>query len=215
MKLVCGQCGARYEQGKFCLECGSPLKEVQIKKVLYCNTCQKEVASGKFCPECGTKLEEHEIVEDNEIVVESQKNIVAASKSTDADIVGNDNTSIENILSKYRDEWGDMRTLNKEEYAVAAEELQQCVDKGSVEAMCFLAVLYMDGHGVEKNEEVAYDLLKKTEDMGSLYAKAMLAIFYHLGIVVEEDQEEAINRLQEGYKLNIPGIIGVLADVYF
>ena len=124
MKLVCCQCGARYKQGKFCLECGSPLKEVQIKKVLYCNTCQIEVASGKFCPECGTKLEEREIVEDNEIVVESQKNIVATSKSTDADIE-KENTSIENILSKYRDEWGGMRTLNKEEYAVAAEELQQ------------------------------------------------------------------------------------------
>ena len=215
MKLVCCQCGARYEQGKFCLECGSPLKEVQIKKVLYCNTCQIEVASGKFCLECGTKLEEREIVEDNEIVVESQKNIVAASKSTDADIVGNDNTSIENILSKYRDEWGDIRRLNKEEYAVAAEELQQCVDKGSAEAMYFLATLYMAGYGVEKNLEVAYNLFKKAEDKGSLYAKAVLGVFYLQGVVVELDCDEALSRLIEGYNtLNIPPIAGLLGYIY-
>ena len=55
MKLVCRQCGTHYEKGKFCLECGSPLEEVQVQKVLYCANCQMVVESGKFCPECGAR----------------------------------------------------------------------------------------------------------------------------------------------------------------
>ena len=214
MKLVCSQCGAHYEQGKFCLECGSPLREVQVKKVLYCNTCQIEVATGKFCPECGTKLEEREITEGVETVVLPQDNIVDVEAPID--VVETSDDYVENILSKYRDEWGDIRTLNQEEYAVAAEELQECVAKGNVEAMCFLANLYMDGHGVPKDENVAYNLLKQAEGLGSQYAKAILAIFYMNGVIVQQDLDEALNRLTIGYdKLQIPQIAGILAYKYY
>lgn len=215
MKLVCRQCGTHYEKGKFCLECGSPLEEIQVQKVLYCANCQMVVESGKFCPECGTKLEEHEVevptstnsISHSEPIVETE----TVSKNTS--IVDED---IEAILSKYRDEYGDMRTLNTEEYAVAAEELQKCVDKGNVEAMCFLAGIYMDGHGVPKDETVAYNLLRKAEDLGSEYAKVFMGIFYILGIIVQQNTDEALNRLTTGYeKLQIPSIAGNLAYFYY
>ena len=214
MKLVCSQCGAHYEQGKFCLECGSPLREVQVKKVLYCNTCQIEVATGKFCPECGTKLEEREIIEGVETVVLPQDNIVDVEDTIDVVEISDD--YVENILSKYRNEWGDIRTLNQEEYAVAAAELQECVAKGNAEAMCFLADLYMDGHGVPKDENVAYNLLKQAEGLGSQYAKAILAIFYVYGVIVQQDLDEALNRLTTGYdNLQNPQIAGILAYIYY
>ena len=215
MKLVCRQCGIHYEKGKFCLECGSPLEEVQVQKVLYCANCQMVVESGKFCPECGTKLEEREV--EVSTSTNSKSHTVAAMEiETVSTNISSGDEEIEAILSKYRDEYGDMRTLNTEEYAVAAEELQKCVDKGNVEAMCFLAILYMDGHGVPKDETVAYNLMRTAEDLGSEYAKAIMAIFYLNGMIVQQDVDEALNRLTTGYKeLQHPQIAGILAYIYY
>ena len=215
MKLVCRQCGTHYEKGKFCLECGSPLEEIQVQKVLYCANCQMVVESGKFCPECGTKLEEHEV--EVSTSTNSKSHTVAAMEiETVSTNISSGDEENEAILSKYRDEYGDMRTLNTEEYAVAAEELQKCVDKGNVEAMCFLAILYMDGHGVPKDETVAYNLLRKAEDIGSEYAKVIMGIFYILGIIVQQDTDEALNRLTTGYeKLQIPSIAGHLSHFFY
>lgn len=61
MKLICPNCKARYEKGKFCIECGTPLVEIVKKKVHFCPTCQVEQPIGNFCAECGTKLVEREI----------------------------------------------------------------------------------------------------------------------------------------------------------
>ena len=214
MKLVCRQCGIHYEKGKFCLECGSPLEEVQVQKVLYCANCQMVVESGKFCPECGTMLEEREV--EVSTSTNSKSHTAAMEIETLSTNLSSGDEEIETILSKYRDEYGDMRTLNLEEYAVAAEELQKCVDKGNVEAMCFLAILYMDGHGVPKDETVAYNLIRKAENLGSQYAHAMLAIFYLNGMIVQQNVDEAINRLTIGYeKLQIPSIAGNLAGFYY
>lgn len=214
MKLVCRQCGTHYEKGKFCLECGSPLEEVQVQKVLYCANCQMVVESGKFCPECGNKLEEREV--ESPINTNSIPQTTAMEIETVSTNFSNDDEEIETILSKYRDEYGDMRTLNTEEYAVAAEELQKCVDKGNVEAMCFLAFLYMDGHGVQKDETVAYNLMRTAEDHGSEYAKAMMGIFYINGIIVQQDADEALERLKRGYKeIQHPGLAGILAYFYY
>ena len=215
MKLICRQCGIHYEKGKFCLECGSPLEEVQVQKVLYCANCQMVVESGKFCPECGTKLEERE-VEVSTSTNSKSHTVSATDIETVSTNISSGDEEIEAILSKYRDEYGDMRTLNTEEYAVAAEELQKCVDKGNVEAMCFLAILYMDGHGVPKDETVAYNLMRTAEDLGSEYAKAIMAIFYLNGMIVQQDVDEALNRLTTGYKeLQHPQIAGILALIYY
>lgn len=61
MKLICPNCKARYEKGKFCIECGTPLVEIVKKIVRFCPTCQEEQSKGNFCSECGTRLEEREI----------------------------------------------------------------------------------------------------------------------------------------------------------
>lgn len=44
---VCPACGKPTPKGKFCAECGAPLKSA-------CSSCGKEVPQGaKFCPDCG------------------------------------------------------------------------------------------------------------------------------------------------------------------
>lgn len=210
MKLVCPSCGARYEKGKFCPECGSPLSEVSTKKVLFCPSCQTEVPSGKFCPECGTKLEEREI----EIGAESIAATPAVDPSTQI-IEHSVDPEVEAILAKYRDEFGDMRELNKEEYAIAAEEFEKCASKGSLDGMCYLAFLYMDGKGVPEDHARAYDLLCEAERKGSKYAVAILGLFYMHGIIVEPDALEALRRFEDGYKnTQIPGLAGIIAYYY-
>lgn len=49
-EMICPFCGKKTPKGKFCIECGHPLKNV-------CPNCGAELPEGgKFCPECGAKL---------------------------------------------------------------------------------------------------------------------------------------------------------------
>lgn len=49
-ELVCQVCGKTTPKGKFCAECGAPLKTA-------CPKCGKDVPQGaKFCPDCGQQL---------------------------------------------------------------------------------------------------------------------------------------------------------------
>jgi ribosomal protein L32 len=44
----CSQCGASLQGGKFCAECGTPVKQPSK-----CHECGSDTQGGKFCPECG------------------------------------------------------------------------------------------------------------------------------------------------------------------
>lgn len=49
----CTACGATVTKGKFCPECGSPVKPAKLT----CASCGHQPETpGKFCPECGGKL---------------------------------------------------------------------------------------------------------------------------------------------------------------
>jgi hypothetical protein len=49
---ACPKCGAEVSGGKFCPECGAPLK----KRERFCTECGGKIpATAKFCPECGAK----------------------------------------------------------------------------------------------------------------------------------------------------------------
>jgi len=49
-ETICPSCGAKTPIGKFCLECGAPMKRK-------CPNCETEVPpGGKFCLECGHKM---------------------------------------------------------------------------------------------------------------------------------------------------------------
>lgn len=51
-KVICPKCGAETPKGKFCQQCGQPLR-------LVCPKCGTELTAGaKFCPECGERLGE-------------------------------------------------------------------------------------------------------------------------------------------------------------
>lgn len=46
----CSECGAGLKGGKFCAECGTP-----VKKANQCSDCGSDTQGGKFCPECGAQ----------------------------------------------------------------------------------------------------------------------------------------------------------------
>ena len=52
---VCPNCKEKFETGKFCQFCGSPLQD-EVQE-LHCTACGAKLASGaKFCSECGAKV---------------------------------------------------------------------------------------------------------------------------------------------------------------
>lgn len=209
MKLICPNCGSKYDSGKFCLACGSPLSEVVVKKVLFCPVCQTEETSGKFCTTCGAKLEEREI----EITGDNYSQTTNTESSPVSDTQKDD--EVEAIVAKYRDEYGNIRKLNPEEYPIAAEELQRCASKGNLEALCFLAELYLKGYGVPKDPDQAFKLFSEAEQKGSKYATIALGEFYMNGDIVEQDRAEGYRRLIDGYNhLKMPAIAGELALFY-
>lgn len=210
MKLICPNCGSKYDSGKFCLACGSPLSEVVVKKVLFCPVCQTEETSGKFCTTCGSKLEEREI----EIAGDNYSQTTNTEKSPVNDTQMDD--EVEAIVAKYRDEHGNIRKLNPEEYPIAAEELQRCASKGNLEAICFLAELYLKGFGVPKDPDQAFKLFSEAEQKGSKYATIAIGEFYMNGEIVEQDRAEGYRRLIDGYNhLKVPVIAGELALCYY
>lgn len=210
MKLICPNCGSKYDSGKFCLACGSPLSEVVVKKVLFCPVCQTEETSGKFCTTCGAKLEEREI----EIAGDNYSQTTNTEKSPVNDTQMDD--EVEAIVAKYRDEHGNIRKLNPEEYPIAAEELQRCASKGNLEAICFLAELYLKGFGVPKDPDQAFKLFSEAEQKGSKYATIAIGEFYMNGEIVEQDRAEGYRRLIDGYNhLKVPVIAGELALCYY
>ena len=192
MNLICPNCKTKYEKGKFCLDCGTPLIEVAIERILFCPKCQLEFKKGRFCPECGIKLQKREI----------NGTIGSLGPDTDA------------ILLKYRNEYGDLRYLNNEEWAVAFEELQLCASRKNPEAMCFLALLYLHGRGVAQDKEMSYKLLYEAEKEGSKLASAYLGFFYFQGLFVDQNIDETLCRFSEGYKATkMPEMAGVLAMI--
>ncbi|HWN70513.1 MAG TPA: SPFH domain-containing protein, partial [Haliangium sp.] len=51
-RVTCPGCNAQVAPGKFCVECGKSLAEVQARPK-FCSSCGAPV-SGKFCAQCGT-----------------------------------------------------------------------------------------------------------------------------------------------------------------
>jgi membrane protease subunit (stomatin/prohibitin family) len=51
-RVTCPHCNAQVASGKFCVECGKSLPEVQARSK-FCASCGSPVA-GKFCAQCGT-----------------------------------------------------------------------------------------------------------------------------------------------------------------
>ena len=199
MKLICPECGSRYDSGKFCQECGATLKEVVPE--LVCPSCGYKAQSGKFCPECGTKLAEQITEEDS-----AKHEEIAERKFNEKD----------ERFAKYYDRNGFPREIPQEERAIAIEELTPFADQNIAEAKMLLGAILMR----DSNKEMVIKgakLLKEAEQSGDKIAYYVMGVGYFEGweSIVEINHEEAEKRFLELYKeFKDGGSAGMLAELY-
>lgn len=182
MKLICPDCGAQYESGKFCLECGAKLQEVAPE--LVCPSCGYKAKSGKFCPECGTKL-----TEQTTSPKKPAKKETAKRKFNERDP----------RFAKYYDKKGFPRTIPQEERDVAIEDLTPFVSQNVAEAKMLLGNILMSDKDTAAK---ASKLIKEAEEAGDKMSYYLMGILYYFGAdtVVELNHDEAEKRLLEGYQ---------------
>ena len=185
MKLICPDCGAQYESGKFCQECGAKLQEVAPE--LVCPSCGYKAKTGKFCPECGTKLTEQIVAQE-----EPPTNETAERKFNERDP----------RFAKYYDRKGFPRTIPQEERDVAIEELTPFANQDIAEAKMLLGGILMSDPKNEDTVFKAFNLLKEAEEAGDKFAYYLIGYFYYMGAgpLLEQDHSEAEKRMLELYK---------------
>lgn len=199
MKLICPDCGAQYESGKFCLECGTKLQEVVPE--LACPSCGYKAKVGKFCPECGTKL-----IEQIASPKEPAKKETTEHKFNERDP----------RFAKYYDKKGFPRTIPQEERDVAIEDLTPYASQNIAEAKMLLGNILVN----DSNKDTILKgskLIKDAEDAGDKLAYYMMGLIYFYGIdtVAEQNHDEAEKRLLEGYQEYLDGgFASTLAELY-
>lgn len=213
--LFCPNCQIIVPSGKFCPECGTKLIEKAIvdecipetkpestsepASEIVCPACGFPNEGGaSICAACGYPLQEEEA---------SHPNSPRSGEIPSIDF------DPETILSKYRDESGDIRDLSDEEWENAFEEITAVANTGNPEAQYFLASFYCFSGKLPNDFDKAYELLRNAEKAGIKRAGAILGIFYAYGIKVKQNINEAIKRLQ-GVKDN-PEACSMLGDIYY
>lgn len=75
----------------------------------------------------------------------------------------------------------------KKDYPVALEKFSTAAESGSDYAQYSLAVMYLEGEGVDKDTDKAVQLLTQAADNGQSDAQLMLGLFYVFGDYVTKD----------------------------
>jgi len=56
--VICKNCGAEFNEGVFCPECGTKfIEDEPVNITKKCPNCGAEFSEGIFCPECGTRVD--------------------------------------------------------------------------------------------------------------------------------------------------------------
>ena len=84
-----------------------------------------------------------------------------------------------------------------QQYDKAAEEFQYLVDEGDATAMYYMAQMYTNGQGVEKDDKKALELLQKADALGNEKATAALAQHLLTDTSVENNTEAAVEYLKK------------------
>jgi hypothetical protein len=85
-----------------------------------------------------------------------------------------------------------MRAYRQGDYSTAWQEWKPLADEGIPEAQYGLAVMFENGHGVQRDEAKAFDWFLKAAEQGDANAQFMVAVYYGRGTVVENDPFERI-----------------------
>lgn len=122
--------------------------------------------------------------------------------------------STQDILSEYRDSYGNLRDLSEEESEEAFGELTRLAAQENPEALYFLAQLYINGKGVPVNACKGFDLLKQSSSKGHQLASLAIGACYLYGIGVKKDISEADKRLRNGMSSKNPSVLKTIGDLF-
>lgn len=213
--LICETCNKEYETGKFCIECGNPLKEKPQK-----NTCQKcgtiIKTTGKFCPDCDANLTSESTVPQNaELTAKyyTLRDLYRAEKYDDAFILAKELADFgdargQNMLGiLFKNGHGVEKNQNKaiEWYKKAAE---QGLDKAQVNLGC----IYLYGTGDIKQ---AVYWFKKAAEQNNDNAMFEYGLCCYEGWGIEQNYEEAAIWLKRAAEQNNQNAFFLLGKCYY
>lgn len=81
---------------------------------------------------------------------------------------------------------------HEQKYEKAFKCFQEASESGNAEALYFLASCYSEGHGVKRNDKIAFNLDKLSAQGGFAYAQLSMGSHYEIGMIVPKDNERAI-----------------------
>jgi TPR repeat protein len=84
-----------------------------------------------------------------------------------------------------------LRAYQNKDYATAVKEWRPLAESGSPDAQFNLALMYLDGSGVVKNEQEAVLWFRRAADQGQAKAQKNLGNLYATGIGVRRDNVNA------------------------
>ena len=83
-------------------------------------------------------------------------------------------------------------------------------ESGDPEAMGKLALAYLNGDGVEKDEKKALEYMRKAADAGNATAQYNMGIFYFQGQILKKDLDQAQKWMEKAARSGDPDAYGVL-----
>lgn len=147
--LFCPNCQITLPSGKFCPECGTKLIETAVAEEKESSVSSKPTPlpeSGTICPACGFPNEVGANI-CSACGYPFHQEDLSLSKPSESKEIPTAELDAESILSKYRDETGDMRYLSDEEWETAFDEISAVAANGNPEAQYFLASFYFFPEG--------------------------------------------------------------------
>ena len=105
--------------------------------------------------------------------------------------------------------------LGREDYALAAQDLQPLVERGNDLAALLLGHMYLDGKGVSKDIERGTQLVSKSTDGGNASIQLFVGEFYLNGLKVPRNERKAYPYLLASAEQGLPEAqftLGVLLD---
>ena len=94
--------------------------------------------------------------------------------------------------------------LNRGEFKAAIKEFQPLVEEGYAPAQYQMALIYLNGYGVIKNSQQAFELIEKSANQNYPDALFSLANMYTDGDLVKKDPKMAFKLMAKAADKNLP-----------